>query len=135
MTILESAGLDRPGSADAWSWWNARRLPYNLTLAAAGWIAYGLAVAENYAFGHPVWADWRGGLGMTLFLGVVYLLVMGAANVAFLLGPAVEGWIKPADVGSYRRTAYRAGRWGSLIVPFSFPAVQLAILIASSAAS
>lgn len=117
---------------DTWRWWQARRLRYNLILAAGGWTAYGLAIAANYAFDHPVWRDWRGGLGMTLFLGVVYLVVMGFANVFYLLGPAVEAWVEPQDVDSYRRHAFAMGAWGSLIVPFSFPLVQLAILIAKS---
>jgi len=115
---------------DAWAWWQARRLTYNLTLAAGGWIAYGLGIGLNYAFGHPVWLNWQGGLGMTIFLGTVYLLVMGVANVCFLLGPALEGGVRPADVDRYRRTAWAMGRWGSLIVPFTFPLVQLAMLIA-----
>jgi hypothetical protein len=119
-------------SGDPWAWWEARRLRYNLTLAAAGWIAYGLAIALNYGFHHPVWRDWRGGLGMTIFLGTVYLLVMGAANVCYLLGPAVEGWTKPADPDAFRRRAYALGLWGSLIVPATFPLVQLAMLVAHS---
>ncbi|MGZ6014809.1 MAG: hypothetical protein ACXWKM_03605 [Phenylobacterium sp.] len=91
-------------------------------------------MALNYAFGHPVWKDWRGGLGMTVFLGTVYLVVMGFANVAYLLGPAVESWVKPADVDRYRRTAFAMGLWGSLLVPATFPLVQLAMLIAHSKA-
>jgi hypothetical protein len=67
---------------------------------------------------------------MTMFLGIVWLVVMGFANVAFLLGPAVEGWVKPADLGRYRRTAWTMGLWGSAAVAFIFPAVQLAMLIA-----
>ena len=131
-SVDSSAGDGGFFSSDAWVWWQARRLQYNLTLAAGGWAAYALAVGLNYAFGHPVWRDWRGGLGMTLFLGTAYLVVMGMANVFYLLGPTVEGWVRPADTPSYRRTAYAMGRWGSLIVPFSFPLVQLAILIAKS---
>ncbi len=133
MTSLDSAG-DGGGffSPDTWAWWQARRLQYNLTLAAGGWAAYALGVAVNYAFGHPVWRDWRGGLGVTLFLGTAYAVVMGVANVFYLLGPAVEGWVRPADTPSYRRNAYAMGRWGSLVVPFCFPMVQLAILIAKS---
>jgi hypothetical protein len=131
MTSLDSgAGDGGFFSSDTWTWWQARRLQYNLTLAAGGWAAYALAVGLNYAFGHPVWRDWRGGLGMTLFLGTVYAVVMGMANVFYLLGPAVEGWVKPADVARYRRNAYAMGRWGSLAVPFCFPMVQLAMLIA-----
>jgi hypothetical protein len=119
-------------SDDGWIWWQQRRLRYNLTLAAGGWVAYALAVGLNYAFGHPVWRDWRGGLGMTIFLGTLYLVVMSFANVCYLLGPAVEGWIRPANVDRYRKTAYAMGLWGSLIVPAIFPLVQLAMLIAHS---
>lgn len=91
-----------------------------------------MAVAVSYAFGHPDWRDWRGGLGVTIFLGVAYLIVMGFANVLYLLGPAVEAWVRPRDLDRYRRNAFAMGLWGSLIVPFSFPLVQLAILIAKS---
>jgi hypothetical protein len=131
---MSMASLDtvrEPGffASDAWAWWQARRLRYNLALAAAGWAAYGLAVALNYGFGHPVWRDWRGGLGMTIFLGTAWLVVMGFANVAYLLGPAVEGWTRPADLARYRRTAFAMGLWGSLAVPFIFPLVQFAMLI------
>ena len=132
MASLDSARTGDFFSSDTWLWWQARRLRYNLTLAAGGWVAYGAAVALNYAFGHPVWKDWRGGLGMTLFLGTVYLVVMGFANVGYLLGPAVESWVKPRDVERYRRTAFSMGLWGSLVVPAIFPLVQLAMLIGHS---
>jgi hypothetical protein len=132
MASLDSAGPSGLFSSDSWVWWQARRLRYNLILAAGGWAAYGLAVGLNYAFGHPVWQNWRGGLGMTLFLGAVYLVVMGVANVCYLLGPAIEGWIKPADVDRYRRNAFAMGCWGSLAVPAIFPLVQLSLLITNS---
>ncbi|MBS0360577.1 MAG: hypothetical protein JSR98_04290 [Proteobacteria bacterium] len=117
---------------DGWSWWQARRLRYNLVLAAGGWVCYGLAVGLNYAFGHPVWKDWRGGLGMTLFLGTVYLVVMGAANVCYLLGPALERSVDPANLDRYRRRTWAMGAVGSLAVPAIFPLVQLSLLIANS---
>ena len=132
MASLDSAPTHDFFSGETWSWWQARRLRYNLTLAAGGWAGYAAAVALNYAFGHPVWQDWRGGLGMTLFLGTVFLVVMGFANVCYLLGPAVEAWVKPADVDRYRKTAFSMGLWGSLLVPATFPLVQLAMLIAHS---
>jgi hypothetical protein len=132
VAFLDSPHQDGFFSGDAWTWWQAGRLRYNLAFAAGGWVAYGIAVGLNYAFGHPVWRDWRGGLGMTIFLGTVYLVVMGLANVCYLLGPAVEGWVKPADIERYRRNAYAMGLWGSLAVPAVFPLVQLAVLIAHS---
>ena len=119
-------------TADGWSWWQARRLRYNLVLAAGGWAGYALAVGLNYAFGHPVWKDWRGGLGMTLFLGTVYLVVMGFANVCYLLGPALERSVEPANLDRYRKNSWAMGTWGSLAVPAIFPLVQLSLLIAHS---
>lgn len=133
MAILESTRAHDPVASETWRWWQARRLRYNLTLAAAGWACYGAAVALNYAFGHPVWQSWRGGLGMTLFLGAVFLVVMGIANVCYLLGPAVEVWLKPADTEGYRRSAFSMGLRGSILVPALFPLVQLAILTANGA--
>ncbi|HZZ67859.1 MAG TPA: hypothetical protein VFE18_06780 [Phenylobacterium sp.] len=132
MASLDSAPSADFFSGETWTWWQARRLRYNLTLAAGGWGGYGAAVAANYAFGHPVWRNWRGGLGMTLFLGTVFLVVMGFANVCYLLGPAIEAWVKPAEVDRYRRTTFAMGLWGSLLVPATFPLVQLALLIAHS---
>jgi hypothetical protein len=132
MASLDSAQHNDFFSGDTWSWWQAGRLRYNLTLAAGGWVAYAVAVGLNYAFGHPVWRDWRGGLGMTIFLGTIYLVVMGVANVCYLLGPVVEGWVRPADVERYRKHAFAMGLWGSLAVPAVFPLVQLAMLIARS---
>lgn len=132
MTLSDAAHGDGFFEGDAWLWWQERRLRYNLILAAAGLAAYGVAVALNYAFNHPVWRDWRSGLGTTLFLAVAYLIVMGFANICYLLGPAVEAWVKPHDIHRYRRNAFAMGAWGSLIVPFCFPLVQLATLIAQS---
>ncbi|HWD68119.1 MAG TPA: hypothetical protein VG227_09190 [Caulobacteraceae bacterium] len=130
MTSLDRFGCG--AHSDAWAWWEARRLKYNLTLAIGGAVAYALAIGMNYVFGRPVWSDWRGALGMTLFLGVAYLLVLGVANVCYLLGPTIESWSRPTDVDAYRRRAWGLGRWGSLVVPLSFPLALLAMSIAQS---
>ena len=132
MAFADGIRAPNPFQGDAWAWWQARRLRYNLTLGAGGWVCYALAVGLNYAFHHPVWRAWRGGLGMTIFLGAVFLVVMGLANVFYLLGPSLEGSVKPADVERYRKTAFSMGLWGSLAVPALFPLVQLALLIAHS---
>jgi hypothetical protein len=129
MASLDSAPSGGFLSGETWAWWQARRLRYNLTLAAGGWAGYALGVALNYGFGHPVWKDWRGGLGMTIFLGAFYLVVMGFANVAYLLGPAMEAWVRPSDVSRFRQTTFSMGLWGSLLVPAIFPLVQLGMLV------
>ena len=109
---------------DRWTWWQARRLKYNLALGAAGWTAYGLGLVLFYAAGQPIWRNWQGGLATTLFLGVIFLVLMGVANVCYLLGPFGEAAMKPADVPRYRCTAYAMGFWGSVALPFVFPVVS-----------
>jgi len=114
---------------DVWVWWQSKRLGYNLALAAAGWAAYGANVGLHYGFNHPLWRYWRDAASMTLFLGVAFLVVMGAANVLYLLGPAVESVVKPSNPSRFRRTAYGMGLWGSVALPFVFPLVNLAALV------
>ncbi len=117
--------------ADVWAWWQGRRLGYNMALTAAGIAAYLLTVGLHYAFGDPVWADWRDALGATLFLGTAYLVVIGLANVCYLIGPFGEAWLKPADVERFRQTAYRMGLSGSVALPFLWTLFQLSFLIGS----
>ncbi|MEI7932985.1 MAG: hypothetical protein WCI21_08025 [Alphaproteobacteria bacterium] len=119
-------------NSDAWKWWQARRLRYNIALGTAAWIAYGLNAAQFYAFNHPIWESWQGGVAMTLFLGTLFLFVMGIANVLFLLGPWTERVTKPADVDGYRKTAWALGLYGSIAVPFIFPLLNFAMLIGQS---
>jgi len=116
-------------ASDAWTWWQAKRLRYNLSLAGAAWAAYFLMVGESQAFGHPVWEGVGGAISMTIFCGAGWLVVTGFANVAFLLGPALESWLKPSDTARYRQSAWRMGFWGSLAVPFIFPVLQLAAIV------
>jgi hypothetical protein len=132
MTSLDTPHTDLLAE-DAWSWWQGRRLRYNLGLAGAGWLAYGLAIGQSFAFGRPMWTSLAGAVSMTLFLGVGYLILMGFANVAFLAGPAVESWVRPADLRAYRRTAFAMGYWGSLALAFAFPAANLARLLGGHA--
>lgn len=125
----------RPGlfDADAWSWWEARRLRYNLVLAATGVIAYAAAVAIYAAFGFPVWRNWLGNLGLTLLLGLGFLVLMGCANVCYLAGALMESLARPADRDAFRRRAFAMGLWGSAALPFFFPLGNLALLMMTAA--
>jgi hypothetical protein len=66
---------------------------------------------------------------MTLFLGTAFLVLMGVANVCFLLGATVEAMVAPAERGAYRSRAYSLGLWGSVALPFVFPLVNLCMLV------
>ncbi len=131
---MTSLGVDSEFIVDdAWTWWQGRRLRFNLTLAAAGWLAYGLAVGQSFVLGKPMWQTPTGAFSMTLFLGVGYLILMGFANVVFLIGPAVEGWTGPRAAAGYRRIAFPAVLWGAFILPFAMPLANLALLIGARA--
>lgn len=133
MSALAVREGNRPIPTGVWDWWQARRLGYNLALAAAGATAYALTVALHYAFGDAIWASGREAFGQTLFLGTLYLGVMGIANICYLVGPLGEAWLKPADPARYRSTAFAMGLWGSIALPFLFPLVNLSSLIAHGA--
>jgi hypothetical protein len=128
-----SSGSEPLGIAgETWIWWQARRLQYNLVLASSGIAAYVLFVALFSMFGSPLWKTWRDAASMTLLMGVGFLVLMGVANVCFVLGPIMESLVKPADPGRYRRTTYAMGLLGSAALPFVVPAVALAGLIAQA---
>jgi hypothetical protein len=116
-------------SPDAWTWWQSRRLRYNLALGAAGWVAYGATLGLFTGFGHPLSVSWQGVASMTLFLSVAYLVFMGVANVCYLIGPATEVWVRPKDLGLYRKGAFAMGFWSSVALPFAIPALGFSLLI------
>ena len=128
MASLETLHAD-PLDDDAWSWWEGHRLRYNLVLAAAGWLAYAMAVIQAFALGRSMWASFGGAVSTTLFLGLTYLVAMGLANVAYLLGPTIEGWVRPAGVAGYRRAAFAVGLGVSCALAFALPLLRLADLL------
>lgn len=114
---------------DTWAWWQARRLRYNFALGGAGLSAYALTVGLYYSFGERVWASLEEAAGMTLFLGTMFLVVMGIANILYMLGPFTESVVKPRDVRRFRETAWAMGFWGSVSLPFLFTLVNFSMLI------
>ncbi|HZW15327.1 MAG TPA: hypothetical protein VFF66_03625 [Brevundimonas sp.] len=124
-----TASIDsRPAaSADAWRWWEARRLRYNLGLAAAGWLAWGLFVVET------LWLrdTFSISVSLTLVQGLIWLIAMGVANLLYLLGPVSEIVLRPAEPETYRRRMFGLGFWFSVSVPFLFPAFVLVGILAT----
>lgn len=119
----------RTPEIDAWTWWEARRLGYNLALAAAGCVAYGLYLALRYARGSSALVDWRYVVSTTIQSGSGFLVLMFVANICFLLGVLVEGWAKPLHRDAYRKRAFALGLWASIAIPFFLPLMTLAYLI------
>ena len=55
--------------------------------------------------------------------------MIGIANACYFLGPFSERVIHPADPERYRRNLYRLGFWFSVLLPFSLPALLVAVPI------
>ncbi len=110
---------------DTDAWWDARRLRYNIALVIAGIAAFIL-----YLVALEVRCREVPGVEVTLFTtafqGIGYLVAMGVANLCYTLGPALESRLGRRNVAEYRRTAYRAGLWFSVSLPFLVPAVIIA---------
>ena len=129
MSPSQTANFAAPIEPGAWAWWEKRRLGYNIALGLAGWAAYALDIGIFSVFKHPSWRDASGAISMTLFLGAAFLLLMGVANILFLLGAISESIIAPANRDSFRKQAFALGFFGSMSLPFVFPLANLALLI------
>ena len=115
-----------PRAGDTWRWWESRRLRYNIGLAIAGALAWGLFALEVMAFQSVARTDeFYITLSLTMAQGLAWLLAMGVANILFLLGPVSETVLRPADPDDYRRRMFGLGFWFSMAVPFLFPALVL----------
>ena len=121
-----------PDRSEAWRWWEARRLRYNIGLVVAGWTAYALFLFLQYSGAPQLEISMGALLPMTLFLGVGYLLAMALANLLYLLGVVIEVVIRPVDVDFFRERAWSLGFWGSCFLPFLFPLGTFAVLLAQS---
>jgi len=124
MTVAAAASTDW---RDAWTWWEGRRLRYNIGLAASGWLAYFVAIGVAIAMGDPVPDNPREIVSRTLLLGTFYLLVMFAANIAYLAGALVETVVRPRDVQRFRDRAWSLGFRASIALPFAFPLLIFAL--------
>jgi len=122
-TTLETAAR----ADDAWRWWEGRRLRYNIGLAVAGVVAWGLFVAEGLLLTH--WFSLS--VSATLATGLLWLVAMGIANLLFFLGPVSERVLKPKDRDAYRRRIFGLGFWSSMAVPFLFPAAALIAILST----
>lgn len=75
MTTVEPAP-----SASAWSWWESRRLRYNIGLFIAGWAGFGLQAAAL-----SLWSEGPVELAyLALWQGLIYVFYMAGANIAYL---------------------------------------------------
>lgn len=117
----------------AWSWWEQRRLIYNLALFITGWVGWALLLAIGFGWDSSVIASiFRDNptdlMWATVRAGSLHLIYMIAANVLFLLGPLLETLIKPEPVQNYRRRAWVMGLLVSVALPL-IAAVNLGLIL------
>ena len=110
------------------NWWESRRLAYNVGLVVAGMLAF-FAYAIVCRTLLPEEADAEITIFTTLFQAVGYFVMMGIANVCYLLGPLSERLVNPADVERHRRIFFRLGYGFSVLLPFSIPTLLACLAI------
>jgi hypothetical protein len=112
------------------TWWGSRRLRYNVGLLIAGPLGFGLyAVAVSRCVDLRAPGDWEITVLTTLFQGFAYLMMIGAANLCYYLGPFSERLVRPANVAGYRKIVFWLGFWFSVLLPFA-PSVFLFVTCA-----
>ena len=105
--------IDAAAAPSAWSWWEARRLRYNIALFVAGWVGFAFEAAAI-----ALWSEVAVDLAYTaLWQGLIYVFYMAAANVLYVLGGVVEAILKPQPLGSYRRRAWLMGTGLAVALP------------------
>lgn len=123
MSMFDATSANSP-----WFWWEKRRLTYNTALFATGWAGFGLEVAAL-----RLWSEQPPDSAyLVLWQGLIYVFYMAAANVLFLLGPAIEAVVKPAPVSTYRQRAWTMGLGLSIALPL-FVVVAICLSLAWSA--
>lgn len=114
--------IDAAGAPSAWSWWERRRLSFNIALFITGWVGFALLIAVGFGGdASALAAIWQTSPDdfalVTVRLGLVYLVYMAAANILFLLGPLFEALLKPVPIEGYRRRAWAMGLLVSVALP------------------
>jgi len=109
--------------AEALTWWEQRRLRYNVALVIAGLVAFVCyVVVLDRGISSGAMPDAEITIFTTVFQGIGYIFMMVVANVCFLAGPLSEALIKPTKVLIYRRVMFQVGLWFSVLLPFTIPA-------------
>ena len=111
-------------------WWRSRRRKYNIGLIRAGVLAFVLyfliiQVKSSVNVQNIDPERYEITLFTTFFQGVVYLIMMGIANIFYNLGPLIDGWLNPTDSLEFSNRLFNGGFWFSCTLPFVIPLLAL----------
>jgi hypothetical protein len=105
------------------NWWAARRLRYNIGLIVAGLLAFACyAAVVDWCIRIDAPGEFEITIFTTVFQGVGYLFMIAVANVCYFLGPLSERIVRPRNIATHRKTAFRLGFCVSVLLPFMVPA-------------
>jgi hypothetical protein len=112
---------DSDEPASTFSWWQAKRMRYNVGLVISGFAAFICYVLADML------VNTVGEITIfTMFMQALgYLSMMFVANICYFAGPIAEKVIRPTNVERFRKIAYGLGFWFSVALPFSVPVLTL----------
>ena len=93
---------------------------YNVGLAASGVLAFIIYLILGLWI-LPAEAKFEVTFFSVIFQFISYVVMMGIANVLYLMGPFLEIFVEPAHPERFRRIFFGMGFWLSVALPFSIP--------------
>lgn len=109
-------------------WWLPRLPLYNVGLAVSGIVAF----IAYVIVGSLLVEDFELDGFSTLLQGIGYLVMMGVANVCYMIGPISESILRPDDVWKYRLRWHHFGCRFSFSLPFCVPVLVVISAVVSA---
>ncbi len=97
-------------------WWRSKRLKYNQGLLWAGLVAFILYCVLGPIFIAPH-EEFEETLVEMIFQGVAYLIMMGVANLFYILGWLIDIALNKSNSQLFRRRLFSVGFWFSCALP------------------
>jgi hypothetical protein len=113
--------FEKPHKQTAKEWWRAKRRRYNIGLVLAGIIAFLLYDAAVTALIMPYDKDFEINGLITIMQGIVYLMMIGVANLFYYLGYWADITYNKSNITSFRVNLFNIGFWFSFALPFMIP--------------
>jgi hypothetical protein len=110
-------------------WWESRRRSYNKGLVIAGFSAF-----FTYAIVGPIPLIYAGvpfelSIEHIFPQGIVYVIMMGIANLFYYLGPLADRLFNKASDDRFRQRLFNLGYWFSFCLPFLVPILLIVLYL------
>jgi hypothetical protein len=106
-------------------WWKSKRRKYNIGLVTAGIIAFIIyAILASFLI-EPYDKDFEISLFTIGLQGFGYLIMIGAANLFYNLGPWADNNYNKDNDPKFRQKLFNLGFWFSFSLPFVIPVLVI----------